>query len=65
MHFGANFGAFEKPKEIKEFGFSDNEKIKTYLSYFAGIDDIFAYEYYSFNDLCLDNQDALLFFETY
>ena len=39
--------SFEKPKEIIQFGFSDNEKIKTYISYFVGRDDIFAYEYYS------------------
>ena len=39
--------SFEKSKEIRQFGFSNNEKIKTYISYFAGRDDIFAYEYYS------------------
>ena len=32
--------SFEKPKEIKQFGFSDNEKIKTYISYFAGRDEV-------------------------
>ena len=38
---------FETPKEIKRFSLSDDDKIKTYLSYFIGRDDIFAYEYYT------------------
>ena len=39
--------AYEQPKEIKQFSFSDDEKIALYLSYFVGRDDIFAYEYYT------------------
>lgn len=38
---------FEEPKEIKQFNYSYEEKIETYLSYFIGRDDIFAFEYYS------------------
>ena len=34
---------YEEPKEIKQYNFSDDEKIKLYLSYFVGRDDIFAY----------------------
>lgn len=37
----------EMPKEIKQFSLSDDDKIKTFLSYFVGRDDIFAYEYYT------------------
>lgn len=39
--------AFELPKEIKQFVLSDEEKIQSYLSFFIGRDDIFAYEYYT------------------
>ena len=39
--------SYEEPKEIKQYNFSDDEKIKLYLSYFVGRDDIFAYEYYT------------------
>ena len=39
--------SFEAPKEIKQFSFSNDEKIKIYLSCFVGGDDIFAYEFYS------------------
>ena len=39
--------AYEQPKEIKQFSFSDDEKITLYASYFIGRDDIFAYEYYN------------------
>lgn len=39
--------SFEFPKEIKQLALSNNEKIKGFLSYFVGRDDIFAYEYYT------------------
>ena len=39
--------SFELPKETKQFDLTDNEKIKAYLSYFIGRNDIFAYEYYT------------------
>ena len=37
--------SFEKPKEIVRYNLSNEEKIKSYLSYFVGRDDIFAYQY--------------------
>lgn len=39
--------SFECTKEIKQYNLSNDEKIKSYLSYFVGRDDIFAYEYYT------------------
>lgn len=37
--------SFEKPKEIIRHCLTNDEKIKAYLSYFIGRDDIFAYQY--------------------
>lgn len=39
--------SYEMPKEIKQFNYSENDKIEIYLSYFVARDDIFAYEYYT------------------
>ena len=39
--------SYGEPREIKQYNFSDEEKIDLYLSYFVGRDDIFAYEYYT------------------
>lgn len=36
---------FEMPKEIFKYDLSSNEKIKSYMSYFIGRDDIFAFSY--------------------
>lgn len=39
--------SFEKPKEIINFNFKDEEKISLFKSYFVGRSDIFAFQYIS------------------